>query len=240
MEDRLNRRISGLQSEIQVLYEIVANYSALIQSQVKDGNTKTQLPISEETKAKTTENPNPDIATSHLLMSLSNARSNSKESTEQSTGSVAPLQMPSLGAQVAFQNIVELRNQFAQNPLGQGYNYAVPQPLPSLRPVLDQNMRIPTDQLFDRPMKRRYSDTDNNVPSYRANMPKSKRRRGNLPMKATTHLRTWLFSHRDKPYPSEDEKMELVNATGLTLVQINNWFSNARRRILNKKDNEDS
>ncbi|NWQ83898.1 PKNX2 protein, partial [Columbina picui] len=38
-----------------------------------------------------------------------------------------------------------------------------------------------------------------------------------------------LFQH---PYPTEDEKRQIAAQTNLTLLQVNNWFINARRRIL--------
>lgn len=56
-----------------------------------------------------------------------------------------------------------------------------------------------------------------------------------LPTDATAILKTWLFEHVDAPYPSDDEKADLMDRTGLTLTQVNNWFSNARRRTLKKK-----
>ena len=59
-----------------------------------------------------------------------------------------------------------------------------------------------------------------------------KNKRGVLPKHATEALRSWLFGHIVHPYPSEDEKRQLSQQTGLTLLQVNNWFINARRRIL--------
>jgi len=57
-------------------------------------------------------------------------------------------------------------------------------------------------------------------------------KRGVLPRKATTVLRSWLFQHLVHPYPTEEEKRQLAAQTKLTLLQVNNWFINARRRIL--------
>ena len=45
-------------------------------------------------------------------------------------------------------------------------------------------------------------------------------------------LKTWLLQHPGNPYPSEDQKMVLAEATGLTIPQISKWFANGRRRIL--------
>ncbi|XP_072900830.1 homeobox protein PKNOX1.1 isoform X2 [Hemitrygon akajei] len=62
------------------------------------------------------------------------------------------------------------------------------------------------------------------------NSPKSKR--GVLPKQATNIMRSWLFQHIAHPYPTEDEKRQIASQTNLTLLQVNNWFINARRRIL--------
>ncbi|KHN81503.1 Homeobox protein Meis3 [Toxocara canis] len=53
-----------------------------------------------------------------------------------------------------------------------------------------------------------------------------------LSTKAVDTLKSWLFLHASHPYPSEDQKALLSKETGLQMVQINNWFINARRRIL--------
>ncbi|KAI1899098.1 hypothetical protein AGOR_G00057990 [Albula goreensis] len=60
----------------------------------------------------------------------------------------------------------------------------------------------------------------------------SKNKRGVLPKQATNVMRSWLFQHIGHPYPTEDEKKQIATQTNLTLLQVNNWFINARRRIL--------
>eukprot|EP01102_Stenamoeba_stenopodia_P000510 TRINITY_DN1049_c0_g1_i2.p1 TRINITY_DN1049_c0_g1~~TRINITY_DN1049_c0_g1_i2.p1 ORF type:complete len:438 (+),score=91.01 TRINITY_DN1049_c0_g1_i2:166-1479(+) len=59
-----------------------------------------------------------------------------------------------------------------------------------------------------------------------------KQGRGKLPEKATEILSRWLFEHANAPYPTPYEKEKLMEDTRLSLIQINNWFVNARRRLL--------
>ncbi|KAI0434111.1 hypothetical protein F5Y09DRAFT_338003 [Xylaria sp. FL1042] len=61
---------------------------------------------------------------------------------------------------------------------------------------------------------------------------KQRKRRGNLPKETTDKLRSWFIAHLNHPYPTEDEKQELMKQTGLQMNQISNWFINARRRQL--------
>ncbi|KIL67926.1 hypothetical protein M378DRAFT_159156 [Amanita muscaria Koide BX008] len=81
---------------------------------------------------------------------------------------------------------------------------AVPNSPPRLSPT------VPTSSLVDRPP----------------------RKRGKLPKETTDFLKAWLHRHSDHPYPSEEEKKQLCNATGLSMSQVSNWMINARRRIL--------
>ncbi|RDA86630.1 hypothetical protein CP533_1561, partial [Ophiocordyceps camponoti-saundersi (nom. inval.)] len=61
---------------------------------------------------------------------------------------------------------------------------------------------------------------------------KQRKRRGNLPKETTDKLRAWFVAHLHHPYPTEEEKQELMRQTGLQMNQISNWFINARRRQL--------
>lgn len=46
-------------------------------------------------------------------------------------------------------------------------------------------------------------------------------------------LKQWMFApeHVDNPYPTEQEKVNLAAAAGITKKQVSNWFVNARKRL---------
>ncbi|CAF1086029.1 unnamed protein product [Adineta steineri] len=70
---------------------------------------------------------------------------------------------------------------------------------------------------------------------YEENDDNNKRRqkkRGIFPKAATSLMRAWLFQHLNHPYPSEEQKKILARETNLNILQVNNWFINARRRIV--------
>ncbi|KAF5293136.1 hypothetical protein FQA39_LY13746 [Lamprigera yunnana] len=46
-------------------------------------------------------------------------------------------------------------------------------------------------------------------------------------------LKDWLIRRRDNPYPNRDEKRSLAIQTGLTYIQVCNWFANWRRKLKN-------
>jgi len=48
----------------------------------------------------------------------------------------------------------------------------------------------------------------------------TKRRRGNLPKHVTDTLRDWLTNHVAHPYPTEEEKQQLCQITGLNMNQV--------------------
>jgi hypothetical protein len=49
---------------------------------------------------------------------------------------------------------------------------------------------------------------------------RGKRRRGNLPKPVTDILRAWFHEHLDHPYPTEEDKHQFMQRTGLTLNQV--------------------
>ncbi|XP_039275369.1 uncharacterized protein LOC111058115 isoform X2 [Nilaparvata lugens] len=44
-------------------------------------------------------------------------------------------------------------------------------------------------------------------------------------------LKSWLVRRRKNPYPNRSEKKDLALKTGLTYVQVCNWFANWRRKL---------
>ncbi|KAK8992202.1 hypothetical protein V6N11_048293 [Hibiscus sabdariffa] len=59
---------------------------------------------------------------------------------------------------------------------------------------------------------------------------KKKKKKGKLPKEARQQLLDWWSRHYKWPYPSESQKLDLAESTGLDPKQINNWFINQRKR----------
>lgn len=55
-------------------------------------------------------------------------------------------------------------------------------------------------------------------------------KRRNFSKQAVELLNEYYLAISDNPYPNEHVKMELANRTGLTLMQVSNWFGNKRIR----------
>ena len=58
----------------------------------------------------------------------------------------------------------------------------------------------------------------------------SKKKRPNLPAYAKDILSSWFRNHVEHPYPTQAEKVELSEKTGLSLQKVDNWFINERSR----------
>lgn len=72
----------------------------------------------------------------------------------------------------------------------------------------------------------------NMKPNKALNNAKFKQKRTNYSKYVSKILKSWLNENLVNPYPTEKEKQSLSDQTGLNQTQINNWFINARRRIL--------
>jgi hypothetical protein len=57
------------------------------------------------------------------------------------------------------------------------------------------------------------------------------KKRGNLPREVTELLKSWILSHAENPYPTDEEKRWLCAQTGLTYVQVSNWMINVSFRF---------
>ena len=55
---------------------------------------------------------------------------------------------------------------------------------------------------------------------------KQRKRRGNLPKETTDKLRAWFVAHLQHPYPTEDEKQELMRQTGLQMSKLSCFHYN--------------
>lgn len=75
----------------------------------------------------------------------------------------------------------------------------------------------------------------NLAPNKQTNKQTSHPTKPNNQIETAEYLKDWLLEHSDQPYPSEEEKERLAIQLGISVPQINNWFINGRRRILQTK-----
>mmetsp|Transcript_4703 Transcript_4703/g.13612 ORF Transcript_4703/g.13612 Transcript_4703/m.13612 type:complete len:263 (-) Transcript_4703:281-1069(-) len=55
-------------------------------------------------------------------------------------------------------------------------------------------------------------------------------RSNSLPTHVAEYLKTWLMNHMHHPYPTDQEKQEMCQKTGIDVKRLNNWFVNNRIR----------
>ncbi|KAF9367632.1 Homeobox protein pknox1 [Podila verticillata] len=61
---------------------------------------------------------------------------------------------------------------------------------------------------------------------------KSTKARRQLKEHYTAILLKWINGHKSHPFPTKEEKVELCRQASITERQLNNWFTNYRRRHL--------
>lgn len=47
-----------------------------------------------------------------------------------------------------------------------------------------------------------------------------------------SHMKKWLYSNKTYPYPTKAQKNKMAEECGLETRQVENWLSNARKRLL--------
>ena len=61
----------------------------------------------------------------------------------------------------------------------------------------------------------------------------ARKKSSSLPSAAVDYLKAWMMSpeHIAHPYPTEQEKSQIMADTGIELKQLTNWFVNNRKRF---------
>eukprot|EP01147_Barroeca_monosierra_P010592 gene10592-2715_t len=95
----------------------------------------------------------------------------------------------------------------------------------------DELMYLEPDQQRIKRAKSAYSNDERDYHEVIARVHAATKR---FPRRSTQVLKQWLLHNVDNPYPSESDKKELMKRSGLNILQLNNWFINARRRVLVK------
>lgn len=66
---------------------------------------------------------------------------------------------------------------------------------------------------------------------------KDSRRKGKnckIAAQSSCIMQKWLLQNFSNPYPSNEKKLEMADESGLSVYQVNNWFINARERVVKK------
>jgi hypothetical protein len=98
--------------------------------------------------------------------------------------------------------------------------------LDTLHPVTE-DVDIPTGGLTGRRVLKSLGVSFNNFDDLDG---RSRKTGARFSRDAVRILKTWLSEHYHHPYPTEQEKDDLKERTGLKRSQISNWLANARRR----------
>lgn len=59
-----------------------------------------------------------------------------------------------------------------------------------------------------------------------------------LPREAVRMMKEWFRANSHHPYPTIEEKERICEQTGLSFIQVGNWFANQRKKITNQAREE--
>ncbi|XP_038878657.1 homeobox protein knotted-1-like 6 [Benincasa hispida] len=105
----------------------------------------------------------------------------------------------------------------------------------SVGEVQDSDFLVPGSE--DRELKKRLARKyGGHICSLKQEFSRTKRKE-NLPREAKQILLQWWNIHSQWPYPTDTDKIELAESTGLNQKQINNWFINQRKRHWKASEN---
>ncbi len=82
------------------------------------------------------------------------------------------------------------------------------------------------------PVKSNSKNNDSATSTSSTKKSNGKRKSSSLPSETVEYLKAWMMSpeHIAHPYPTEQEKVEIMKDTGIELKQLTNWFVNNRKR----------
>jgi hypothetical protein len=115
--------------------------------------------------------------------------------------------------------------QFSEKSLLGGLDITLSRLLEHSKNMIDQHSSLPTAAESNKRERETKEETKN-----------KRRKRGSLNNDQRAILTTWLESHINNPYPTETEKLDLIKATNLERVQLENWMVNTRKRRLLQRE----
>lgn len=78
---------------------------------------------------------------------------------------------------------------------------------------------------------------DEEMPEKEKKIKKDYRRKGKnskIGLESTSIMQRWLLENFHDPYPTQVKKQEMAKESRLTVCQVNNWFINARERVIKR------
>jgi len=103
-------------------------------------------------------------------------------------------------------------------------------------PLIDDNSLDEIDNALHQWCENTLNSLENHLASFDLSFPNGgppapKKRRSKLSRESISILREWFVEHIKDPYPKDDTKVQLAKQAGLTVKQVNTWFTNTRKRV---------